>query len=80
MDPNGTIIGSAIPPGYHVVHVDRVIREHWRVALNIIGGDGERTIGEAKHGFILWRLLLNYLMIGADESERNSVSIFILNY
>jgi hypothetical protein len=35
--------------------VDRVIREHREMAFDIFGGDEENTIGEAEHGFILWR-------------------------
>jgi hypothetical protein len=70
--------GNPIPPGYYSVGVNRVINDYKKVALDFLGGDGEKTLGQAKHACTVWRkryiiipsllerALLNYLMIGAD--------------
>ena len=58
IDPTTTpkIHGQPIPLGYATVSVDRVCsREFNDLPLDIPGGDGEKTLGEAVHGFILWR-------------------------
>ena len=92
MDPDKTprSHGNPIPPGYYSVSVDRVIKYYRELALDFPEGDGEKTLGQVEHSFILWHkryiiipgaaarvlcLLLNYLIIGADESQRNSFSI-----
>jgi hypothetical protein len=50
LDPTKTprIHGAIIPPGYVSVSVDRVNKGFSDLALDIPGGDGEKT-------FILWR-------------------------
>jgi hypothetical protein len=35
--------------------VDRVVKGHENVALDIEGGDGEKTLGEAEKTFICWK-------------------------
>jgi hypothetical protein len=45
----------AIPPGYASVLVDRVVKGYENVALDIEGGDGEKTLGEAEKTFICWK-------------------------
>jgi hypothetical protein len=47
--------GALIPPGYASVLVDRVVKGYSNVPLDIEGGDGEKTFGEAKKTFICWR-------------------------
>ena len=49
------IHGSVIQPGYASVSVDRVLKGYSNVPLNIEGGDGEKTLGEAEKTFIQWR-------------------------
>jgi hypothetical protein len=57
IDPTKTprIHSVAIPPGYASVSVDRVVKGHENMALNIEGGDGEKTLGEAEKTFICWK-------------------------
>ena len=33
----------------------RVIKDYREVSLDFPGGDGEKTLGQAEHSFILWR-------------------------
>ena len=54
-DKTPTIHGNLIPPGYYSVLVDRVIKDYREVPLDFPGGDGEKTLGQAEHSFILWR-------------------------
>lgn len=63
IDPTKTPIihGRKVPAGYARVSVDRVVREHFNVPLEIEGGDGEKTLGEAEKTFICWRK--RYIMI-----------------
>ncbi len=49
------IHNSPIPPGYAAVSVDRVPKQWRNLPLDIEGGDGEKTLGEAEKTFILWR-------------------------
>jgi len=48
------IHGAIVPPGYSSVLVDRVLKGFSRVQLEIEGGDGEKTLGEAEKTFICW--------------------------
>ena len=56
-DPTKTprIHGAIIPPRYVSILVDRVNKGFSDLALDILGGDGEKTLGEAEKTFILWR-------------------------
>nr|ACS88374.1 transposon protein [Coix lacryma-jobi] len=47
-------VWAIIPPGYTSVSVDRVVKGYNNVELDIKGGDGEKTLGEAKKTFICW--------------------------
>jgi hypothetical protein len=72
IDPTKTprIHSVAIPPGYASVSVDRVVKSHKNVALDIEGGDGEKTLGEAKKTFICWKK--RYIIIpGAPPPQLN---------
>jgi len=44
-----------VPAGYPSVSVEKVERGCGSVPLEIEGGDGEKTLGEAKKTFICWR-------------------------
>jgi hypothetical protein len=57
IDPTKTprIHSVVIPPRYASVLVDRVVKGHENVALDIEGGDGEKTLGEAEKTFICWQ-------------------------
>ena len=57
IDPLQTPIchGSKVPAGYARVSVDRVEKAHRGVNLDIEGGDGETTLGQAEKSFICWR-------------------------
>ncbi|XP_072146361.1 uncharacterized protein [Setaria viridis] len=46
-----------IPPGYSSISLE----------LNLPGGDGERTLGDALHGIILWRK--RYIIIPGKEAS-----------
>ena len=56
--PNPTktprIHGALIPPRYAIVSVDKVSKGYNNVDLDIPGGDGEKTLGEAEKAYILW--------------------------
>jgi len=49
------IHGQPVPEGYARVSLDRVERGCDSVPLDIEGGDGEKTLGEAEKTFICWR-------------------------
>ena len=46
--------GNLIPPGYYSVSVVRIIKDYREVPLDFPGGDGEKTLGQAEHSFVLW--------------------------
>ena len=84
LDPTKTprIYGAIIPPEYVSILVDRVNKGFSDLALDIPGGDGEKTLGEAEKTFIasatslfpgslVHRRLLNCQTIGAEKSEQN---------
>ena len=60
------IHGAIIPHGYVSVLVDRVNKGFSDLALDIPGGDGEKTLGEAEKTFILWRK--RYIIISRVSS------------
>jgi hypothetical protein len=44
-----------IPPGYTSVCVEEIFHPQFEdLELDILGGDGERTLKDAVHGIILW--------------------------
>ena len=53
--PEATFHCIPIPEGYARVMVDEVVEPYSMLALDIAGGDGERTLGEAVHRIIIWR-------------------------
>ena len=48
-------MGAPIQPRYARVAVDKVSKGYEDLALDISGGDGEKTLGEAEKAYILWR-------------------------
>ena len=56
IDRTGTprIHNRPVPGGYASVSVDRVEKGCGNVPLDIEGGDGEKTLGEAEKTFICW--------------------------
>ena len=44
---------NPIPLGYYSVNVDRVIKDYREVALDFPRGDGEKTLGQVEHSFVL---------------------------
>ena len=55
LNPSTTIHGRPIPPGYTSVTVEQIVGNNEDLELNFIGGDGEKTLGDALHGVVLWR-------------------------
>ena len=42
------------PPGYTSVTVEQIVGNNEDLELDFIGGDGEKTLGDALHGVVLW--------------------------
>ena len=58
VNPASTIHGMPIPPGYASVTVEQIVGtsgDNENLELDFVGGDGEKTLGDALHGIILWR-------------------------
>ena len=55
LDPSTTIHGRLIPPGYTSVTVEQIVGNNEDLELDFVGGDGEKTLGDALHGVVLWR-------------------------
>src|SRR6185312_12102377 len=55
LNPSTTIHGRPIPPGYTSVIVEQIVGNNEDLELNFVGGDGEKTLGDALHGVVLWR-------------------------
>ena len=55
LNPSTTIHGRPIPPGYTSVTVEQIVGNNEDLELDFIGGDGEKTLGDALHGVVLWR-------------------------
>ena len=83
-DPTKTprIHGAIISPGYVSVSVDRVNKGFSDLALDILGGDGEKTLEKQRRhsyydasatslfpGSLVHRRFLNCQAIGKDKSE-----------
>ena len=77
-DKTPTIHGNLIPPGYYSVSVHRVIKYYRELSLDFPRGDGEKTLGQAEHSFILWRK--RYIIIpGAVDRVPESSSLVLVN-
>jgi hypothetical protein len=54
LNPCTTIHGMSIPPGYTSVTVEKIVGNNKDLELDFVGGDGEKTLGDALHGVVLW--------------------------
>ena len=52
--PDEVYHGQEIPAGYAKVGVEEVCNDWKNLELDIPGGDGETTLADAVHGYILW--------------------------
>ena len=43
------------PSGYTSVTVEQIVGNNEDLELNFVRGDGEKTLGDALHGVVLWR-------------------------
>ena len=55
LNPCTTIHGRPIPLGYTSVTVEKIVGNNEDLELDFVGGDGEKTLGDALHGVVLWR-------------------------
>ncbi|KAG2635741.1 hypothetical protein PVAP13_2NG380603 [Panicum virgatum] len=55
LNPCTTIHGRPIPPGYTSVTIEQIVGNNEDLELGFIGGDGEKTLGDAMHEIVLWR-------------------------
>ena len=53
LNPCTTIHGRPIPPSYTSVTVEQVVGKKEDLELDFVGGDGEKTLGDALHGVVL---------------------------
>ena len=63
--PGDVYHGHQIPPGYTRVGVEQVCQGWETLELDIPGGDGERTLAKAIHGYILWDK--RYIVLKSDD-------------
>jgi hypothetical protein len=55
VDHEAVIHGNQTPAGYASIVLDRVGKDYRELNLEIPRGDGNKTLGQAEHAFILWR-------------------------
>ena len=58
MIPGSTIHGMPMPLGYSTVTIEKIVgtsKDNEKIELDFIGGNGEKTLGNALHGVVLWR-------------------------
>ena len=46
---------KADTPGYTSVTVEQILGNNEDLELDFVGGDEEKTLGDALHGVVLWR-------------------------
>ena len=54
LSPSTTVHGRLVPPGYASVTVEQIVGNSEDLELDFIGEDGEKTLGDALHGIVLW--------------------------
>ena len=58
VNPASTIHQMLIPPGYASVIAEQIVEPthiNENLELDFVGGDGEKTLGDALHRIVLWR-------------------------
>ena len=71
-EPGDVYHGQQIPPRYTRVGVEQVCQGWETLELDIPGGDGERTLAEAIHGYILWDK--RYIVLKSDDQTPRPAS------
>jgi hypothetical protein len=66
--PGDVYHGQPIPVGYVKAGVEEVCQDYETLKLNIPGGDGEMTLAQAIHGWILWEKR-NILLKPTDQAS-----------
>ena len=64
--PGEVYNGQEIPDGYAKVGVKEVCNDWKNLELDIPGGDGETTLADATHGYILWNK--RYIILKPTDS------------
>ena len=54
LNPSTTIHGRPIPPSYTSITVEQIVGNNEDLELDFVGWDGEKTLGDALHGVVLW--------------------------
>ena len=54
--PGEVYHGQEIPAGYSKVGIEEMCNDWKNLELDIPGGDGETTLADAAHGYILWNM------------------------
>ena len=58
VNPASIIHEIPIPPSYASITVEQIVEPthiNENLELDFVGGDGEKTLGDALHGIVLWR-------------------------
>ena len=53
LSPSTTIHGRSVSPGYTSVTVEQIVGNSEDLELDFVGGDGEKTLGDALQGIVL---------------------------
>jgi hypothetical protein len=69
--PGDVYNGQPIPVGYAKIGVEEVCQDNEMLELDISGGDGETTLAQAIHGWILWEKR-NILLKPTNQASRPS--------
>ena len=78
LNPCTTIHGRPIPPGYTSVSVEQIVGNNEDLELDLVGGDGEKILGDALHGVILRRKVDVKLTVSTTapvQTDRRSPSL-----
>ena len=70
--PGEVYHGQEIPAGYAKVGVEEVCNDWKNLELDIPGGDGETTLADVVHGYILWDK--RYIILNPTDQESRPAS------